>query len=136
MKLEPLDNLLKSYFNNFLNYIKPKNKKYKYIIYLIHILHFLGCLIFFILGIFMPSKLQIYLFYIYLFILISWIIFRNCLITMITNYLGNTDIKYFIPVNHKIMYILCIFNIIISLLFYLFPRITPYYFLTFLNKNF
>lgn len=136
MKLLNIDNILGMYIKNFIKYIEPKNKKYKYIIYTIHFIHFILVLFLIMIFLFIPPKIHKYITILLIIIFIQWLLFRNCILTMITNYLGNTNIKYFLPINSKLQYIALIFFISLSIFIYMNPKFSPFNFLLYLNKIF
>lgn len=133
--LEPIEDYLSIYFKEFKKNIMPKYSKYKYIICFIHIIHIIFVIFFILFGIFIPAKYQIYVAFIYSIIMLTWIIYGRCILIILTNYLGDTDIDYLFPFKWTTMYITCISLIFISLLFYIFPILSPFNFLLFLNNR-
>ena len=136
MKLSNIDTVLGNYIKKFIKYIEPKKKKYKYIIYTIHLFHVLLVFFIVVLFLFIPPKLHKYVTAFLILIFVQWLLFRNCILTMITNYLGDTNLKYFLPVNAKSQYIGLIFFISFSLFIYLNPKFSPFNFLLYLNNKF
>ena len=129
--LEPIEDYMKHYINAFTTNILPQNldkphQKYKYLICIIHILHIIGTLLIIFFGFFLPSQLQIYIAIFYCFIMVSWIIFGRCVLVILTNYLGGTDDDYLFPFRWQTMFSMCSILTIISIIFFMFPTITPF----------
>ena len=129
--LEPIEDYMKLYIDAFRKNILPQNldkphQKYKYLICIIHILHIIGTLLIIFFGFFLPSQLQIYIAMFYCFIMVSWIIFGRCVLVILTNYLGGTDDDYLFPFRWQTMFSMCSILTIISLIFFMFPIITPF----------
>ena len=135
-KLEPLEKVIGKYLIDFKKNLIPENSKYKYLIAAIHIIHFIGvfCLVTF--GLFMPPKLQIYIFFIYLFIILSWIFFDRCILIILTNYIGNTDHDFLFPFRYKTFYFGTFYLMTISLTFYFFPKLSFFNILKLLDRIF
>lgn len=132
--LEPIEDYLNRYFNEIKKNMLPINSQYKYIIFLIHIIHIVFVIFFILFGLFLPPKLQIYIILVYVIVMLSWIIYGRCVLVILTNYLGDTDLDYLFPFKWETMYIICLFLILISLLFYIFPFISPFNILVYLNN--
>lgn len=132
--LEPIEDYLNKYFNEIKKNMLPINSQYKYIIFLIHIIHIVFVIFFILFGLFVPPKLQIYIILVYVIVMLSWIIYGRCVLVILTNYLGDTDLDYLFPFKWETMYIICLFLILISLLFYIFPFISPFNILVYLNN--
>ena len=137
--LEPIEDYMKHYIKMFIANIFPQNldtshQKYKYLICIIHIIHIIVILFVVFFGFFLPYQLQIYLSIFYCFIMISWIIFGRCVLVILTNYLGGTDDDYLFPFRWQTMYFMCSILTIISLIFFMFPVITPFNILMIINN--
>ncbi len=124
--LEPIEDYLGIYIEEFQKNIIPKHTKYKYIVCIIHILHIIGVFIFILFGFFMPPRLQIYIAIFYIIIMFSWNLFGKCILVSLTNYIGGTQDDFLFPFRWSTMYSSCIILIFISLLFYNLPIISPF----------
>jgi hypothetical protein len=133
-KLNSLENLVRLYIDELKDNLLPSNSKYKYLILIINVLHLLVsfCLVLFSLVI--PPKLQIYIVYIYISLIVTWYLFDNCLITHLTNWLGDTNINLF-PFKIQTMYMFAFGGMSISLLFYLYPKISIFNLLVMLDRD-
>ena len=132
--LEPLEDYLRIYINEFQKNIIPQNSKYKYIVCVIHTLHIIGVILFVLFGFFIPPRLQIYIALFYLTVLLSWFIFGKCILVILTNYIGGTHDDYLVPLRSKTMYLTTAILIFISLIFNNIPFISPFNLLILLDK--
>jgi hypothetical protein len=132
--LEPIEDYLDKYFKEIKKNILPVHSKYKNIIFCIHIIHVVIVVFFILFGLFLPPRLQIYVVLIYTIIMLSWVVYGRCILVILTNYLGGTDLDYLFPFKWETMYIVCSILILISLLFYIFPYISPFNILLYLHN--
>ena len=71
----------------------------------------------------------------YCFVMFTWIIIGQCILVEITNYLGGINYKgNLFPVPTPAAYCLCSTFTLLSLLFFIFPKISPYNLLTIIDK--
>ena len=132
--LIPVEDYFEKYFQEIKKNILPKDSKYKNIICCIHIIHIIIVIFFILFGLFLPPRLQIYVVLIYTIIMLSWIVYGRCVLVILTNYLGETDLDYLFPFKWETMYIVCSILILLSLLFYIFPYISPFNILLYLHN--
>ena len=132
-ELDILEEFIKRKFKEKKNIFFPKHSKYKYTILLINIVHLI-LTIFFSMFIFFPSNFQLFFITYFSFIMFLWYIFDDwCILTLFTNWLS--DIKddeneSLFPLTNDLLYIIISVFIFISTLFYLYPKLSLFHFLS------
>lgn len=132
--LKPLDEVIGIYYYELKRRIFPKNSKYKYFVYFLHFIHILFTILFVYVSLALPPKLQIYVVLWYIVVMSSWLIFGDCWFTILTNHIGGVKNLQLFPINIRKLYTIILVLTTISLLYYLFPKLSLFNFLMYMDK--
>jgi len=129
MEIIAFDIYIYNYFKKWMETIYPKKKKNDYgiffLITMIHLFH-LCIILFFIFGIFLPSKYLLFYVIFWILMLSSWYIFYSCPLNLITYKLGGEYYNFF-NISILLRNIIVILAISISLIGYKNERLSLHY---------